>query len=303
MLQQTRVSAAIPYFERWTKRFPSALSLSSASEEDVLKAWEGLGYYSRARNLHAAAKIIASEFGGELPCDKEALLRLPGIGEYTVGAILSIAFGKREPAVDGNVLRVISRLTEDPTDILNVSFRKKIADDIRPFMKEGETSDFTQALFELGALVCLPEEACRCASCPVRAFCGANEHGTQSLFPVKTAKKEKKKAEMTVFLLLLNGSVALTRRPDSGLLAKMYQFPNVSGFLSASEVSARFGGEARELPAHTHVFTHVIWEMKAFAVSLSSPPNDPTLFFASPAELEEKYALPSAFSFYKKFCK
>ena len=190
MLQQTRVEAAKGYFLRWMERFPTLSDLAAASEEEVLKAWEGLGYYSRARNLHKAARLLAEQ--GELPREKAALEALPGIGAYTAGAILSIAFGVPEPAVDGNVLRVISRLTAENYDIAKQETRTMVADALRPLMSAGSTSDFTQALFELGALICLPNAAPRCDLCPWAGECEAHRIGKETDYPPRPVKAEKR---------------------------------------------------------------------------------------------------------------
>ena len=303
MLQQTRVETVKPYFLRWISTYPTVKDLANADEEAVLKLWEGLGYYSRARNLLKAAKVVAEEYAGELPSDKKSLQKLPGIGAYTAGAILSIAFGKKEPAVDGNVLRVISRLETDPFDVSDVKVRERIADELRPLMPEGETSDFTQALFEIGALVCLPDEDYRCEKCPLTSCCGAYKAGAQSDYPVKIKKKEKREEDLTVFVLRYEGKYALKRRPDKGLLAGLYELPHESGLLTKEQVEERFGAKVRPLPAATHVFTHVLWHMVGYEADLSESPNDLGVFFATAEEIEKKYSLPSAFSAYKKYCK
>lgn len=300
MLQQTRVAAAIPYFENWMRRFPTVFDLANASEESVLKAWEGLGYYGRARNLHAAAKLVAERFGGELPRDEKLLATLPGIGAYTAGAILSIAFGECSPAVDGNVLRVISRLTEADFDPAKEKTRALVKEKLRAYMEKGCASAFTQSLFELGALVCLPNGAERCEICPVRSFCRAFLNGTQAKYPVISDKKEKKKETLTVFLLRFEGRVALRRRPDKGLLAKLWEFPNVKGALTEKEAEDLVGTNVRKLPNVTHVFTHVVWDMIGYEAILSSPPKDEKIRFVLPSELSETYPLPSAFAAFKK---
>ena len=306
MLQQTRVETVKAYYLRWMEKFPTVEALAAAEEDAVLKAWEGLGYYSRARNLHKAAKIVVESLGGELPADKKALARLPGIGEYTAGAILSIAFGVAEPAVDGNVLRVISRLTADPSDIMENKVRAACADALRPLMPKGKTSSFTQALFELGALICLPGEAYRCDLCPLSDRCLAREKGEQSAYPVKSEKAQKKTEKRTVFVLSHEGKYALRKRPSKGLLANLYELPNVEGALSASDVLSRFGDAGATLvplPPATHVFTHIVWELGGFLVRLSARPADPDLVWATPEEIRRNFSLPSAFSAYKKFCK
>ena len=303
MLQQTRVEAAKDYYLRWLARFPTVAALADASEQEVLKAWEGLGYYGRARNLHKAAKIVMERFGGELPSDPSDLRSLPGIGAYTVGAILSIAFGVAEPAVDGNVLRVISRLTATPFDITKDAVRKGVADDLRPLMPKGHTSEFTQSLFELGALICLPNAVPRCEVCPWAGSCKAHRTSKEQEYPPKILKAEKRREKLTVFVLENGGKYALRKRPAKGLLAGLWELPNLQGHLSAEEVAARFDGEVTPLPAAEHIFTHVVWEMTGFLVRLRSLPEGDELCFVTPEELKEGYPLPSAFSFYRKACK
>ena len=298
MLQQTRVSAVIPYFERWMTLFPTVSDLANASEESVLKAWEGLGYYSRARNLHKAAKIVCEKYGGALPRDKKELAALPGIGAYTVGAILSIAFGEKEPAVDGNVLRVISRLTE--SDLSADRSRADVADALRIVMEGENASSFTQSLFELGALICLPDDAFRCEACPIARDCRAFQNGTQGVFPVRADKKAKKKEKITVFLLRLGDLVAVRKRPEKGLLAGLYEFPTAQGELTEKEAEAFVGAKVKKLPSFTHVFTHVIWEMTGYEAILSAPAEEKEIRFVSPSELNETYPIPSAFANYKK---
>ena len=302
MLQQTRVETVKPYFDRWMERFPTVQSLAAASEEEVLKAWEGLGYYSRARNLYKAAKIIA-ERGGELPRDKRELERLPGIGAYTAGAILSIAFGEAEPAVDGNVLRVVSRLLAEPFDITKNETRVSVAESLRPLMPAGKTSEFTQALFEIGALVCLPNAVPRCDLCPLAGECEAHRTGKELAYPPRVAKPDKRRDALTVLVLEQAGKYAIRKRPETGLLAGLWELPNEAGTLSAEDVATRYAGEVMPLPAATHVFTHVVWEMTGYLVRLPAPPADPSLLFVTPEELRETYPLPTAFSAYKKYCK
>lgn len=301
MLQQTRVEAAKGYYLRWMERFPTLRALADASEEEVLKAWEGLGYYTRARNLHKAAKLV-TEAGGELPCDKRSLEKIPGIGAYTAGAILSIAYGVAEPAVDGNVLRVVSRLTADPFDVTKNETKEKIADALRPLMPAGRTSDFTQALFELGALLCLPSSPPRCAECPLRERCEAHRLDKEIDYPIKAAKAEKRREKLTVFVTEWDGRFAIRKRPSTGLLANLWELPNVQGALTPEEAAALYKGEITPLPAATHVFTHVVWEMTGYFVRLSTPIKDEKVRFVTPEELRETYTLPSAFSAYRKYC-
>lgn len=300
MLQQTRVETVKPYFTRWMKTFPTVETLASAEEETVLKLWEGLGYYSRARNLWKAAKIVLKDYGGELPCDRESLRKLPGIGAYTAGAILSIAFGVAEPAVDGNVLRVISRLTAEPFDIAKDETKNAVADRLRPLMPEGKTSEFTQALFEIGALVCLPDRDYRCEACPLTSFCQAYADNCQDRFPVKPIKAPKKVEKRTVFVLHYEGKYGLRRRADKGLLAGLYELPNADLFLSEEEVKARYKGRVIALAPAKHIFTHIVWEMEGYFVELEELPDEPGLFFATAEEIKTVYSLPSAFKAYKR---
>lgn len=302
MLQQTRVEAARDYYRKWMERFPTVADLASASEEDVLKQWEGLGYYSRARNLHKAAKLVAAQ-GGELPSDKKALRALPGIGAYTVGAILSIAFGIPEPAVDGNVMRVVSRLTADGFDQSKDDVRAAIADGLRPLIPQGCSSEFTQSLFELGALICLPNAVPKCEECPLKDDCEAHRLKREEDFPVKVVKAEKRREKLTVFVLERSGKFAVKKRPDKGLLAGLWELPNVKGDLSVGEVKKLFDGEVMPLPPARHVFTHIVWEMTGYYVRLQADPNDPSLVFVSPEELASSYPLPSAFKSFKQYCK
>ena len=303
MLQQTRVEAAKDYYLRWLSRFPTVTALADASEQEVLKAWEGLGYYGRARNLHKAARIVKEKFAGDLPSDPTELRSLPGVGAYTVGAILSIAFGVAEPAVDGNVLRVISRLTATPLDLTKDAVKRSVADDLRPLMPKGQTSEFTQSLFELGALICLPNATPHCDLCPWKESCEAHRLGKEQDYPPKVVKAEKRREELTILVLECGGKYAVRKRPAKGLLAGLWELPNRQGHLSAEEVTALYEGEVTPLPAATHIFTHVLWEMTGYLVRLRDLPSDADLCFVTPEELKEGYPLPSAFSFYRKHCK
>ncbi len=301
MLQQTRVEAARDYYLKWMERFPTLSDLAVADEEEVLKQWEGLGYYSRARNLHKAAKILF-EKGADLPADRAALRALPGIGAYTVGAILSIAFGIPEPAVDGNVMRVVSRLTADGFDQSKDEVRAAIADRLRPLIPQGRSSDFTQSLFELGALICLPNTMPKCDACPLKGDCEAHRLNREEDFPVKVTKAEKRREKLTVLVLELGGKFAVKKRSEKGLLAGLWELPNLKGELSAEEVEKLFDGSVTPLPPATHVFTHIVWEMTGYYVRLQKAPKDASLVFVSSEDLAAAYALPSAFKKYRKYC-
>ena len=225
MLQQTRVEAVIPYFERWMHLYPTIRTLAEASEQDVLNAWEGLGYYSRARNLHKAAKIIAQKYGGEIPRDIDRLLELPGIGRYILGAISSIAFGMNVPALDGNIKRVYARIF-DITEPVDSSTGEKILWQIAEnYLPKNNAGDYNQALMDLGATICVPKKP-RCLICPVMNLCEARANGTQNQRPVKLAKKEVPHYVHAVGVIIRRGRVLLAKRPSEGLLGGMWEFPN-----------------------------------------------------------------------------
>jgi A/G-specific adenine glycosylase len=225
MLQQTRVETVIPYFERWMRLFPTLHTLAKTSERNVLNAWEGLGYYSRARNLHKAAKIVVDEHGGDLPRDLNELIKLPGIGRYTVGAIASIAFGMDEPALDGNLKRVYARLFDisDPIDSSNGE--KQLWEIAKENLPKGRAGDFNQALMDLGAAVCIPKNP-RCNICPMIGLCKSLQNGTQELRPVRRPKKEVPQYIHAAGVIIKGGKVLLAQRPSMGLLGGMWEFPN-----------------------------------------------------------------------------
>lgn len=225
MLQQTRVEAVIPYFESWMKLFPTVDALAKASEQRVLNAWEGLGYYSRARNLHKAAKIIVDEHGGELPRDLDTLRRLPGIGRYTLGAIASIAFGMNVAALDGNIKRVYSRIFDISEPVDTPQGEALLWDVAEQQLPKKDAGDYNQALMDLGAMICVPKNP-RCLICPVMQLCKARENGTQNLRPVKSPKKSVPHHTHAAGVIFENGKVLLAKRPSKGLLGGMWEFPN-----------------------------------------------------------------------------
>ncbi|MCR5503513.1 MAG: A/G-specific adenine glycosylase, partial [Lachnospiraceae bacterium] len=231
MLQQTRVEAVRPYFERFIRELPGIAELSRCPEDRLLKLWEGLGYYSRARSLKETAVRIMEEYDGRMPEEYEELLSLKGIGPYTAGAISSIAFGKRAAAVDGNVFRIVTRLGKDDTDITKPSFRKEITELLCEAMPEGNCGAFNQALMDLGATVCVPNGEPKCGECPVREFCLARKDHSECAYPVKPEKKKRRIEEKTVLLIRDGKRIILQKRPDKGLLAGMYEFPNAAGHL------------------------------------------------------------------------
>ncbi len=272
MLQQTRVEAVKPYYERFLQALPDVAALCAVPDETLMKLWEGLGYYSRARNLKRAAQQVMEEFNGAIPRTYEALLTLPGIGEYTAGAIASIAFSQPVPAVDGNVLRVLARYCDDDTDIALPKAKKAARDALSPWMPEEQPGEFNQAIMELGALVCLPNGQPQCESCPVgvRNGCRGFAGGRAALLPVKAKKAPRRQEEMTVFVLRTSEGIALLPRPESGLLSGLWELPHVPGVLNATQAAAKlkdFGVRltgsiiARE---RKHVFTHIEWRMQVY---------------------------------------
>ncbi len=296
MLQQTRVEAAKEYYIRFMRALPTVYELAACDDEKLMKLWEGLGYYSRARNLKKCAVRVVEEYGGVFPKEKELLLKLPGIGEYTAGAVSSIAYDQKNPAVDGNVLRVCARVQGDGRPIDDAGRKRELYARLQSVYPEA-AGDFTQSLMELGALVCLPENP-KCALCPLKNKCVANEKGLQSALPVMPKKTEKKKSRLVVFVLKTPSGVALAKRPAKGVLAGMWEFPNVDVTQNEppmSELLAAFGvkkykvtGEKR----HTHVFTHLIWEMTAYAVETEENVPLPTF---SKEKLKGEISLATAF--------
>ena len=321
MLQQTRVEAVKGYYLRFLDSIPDIETLADANEETLLKLWEGLGYYSRVRNLQKAARIIVSEYGGTLPSEVAELKKLPGIGDYTAGAVASIAYGKRAALVDGNVLRVMARLREDTRDIALAETKKAVLSELTSdYLPEKDTDcgTFNQALMELGAVVCVPNGPPLCNDCPVRAHCLAAQNGTQTSFPVKSAKKPRRIEHRTVLLLCDRTRIALRRRPAKGLLAGLYEYPSVAGHLSMQDVrrvlkQARIPAlRIQTLPDAKHVFTHIEWLMKGYLVLTETFPDNASRFaafaadnafpdgllFADRTDVADVYAIPSAFQAY-----
>lgn len=288
MLQQTRTEAVKPYFNAWMERFPTISALAAADEAEVLHAWQGMGYYSRARNLHRAAEEIVERYDGKLPCDLKALRSLPGIGDYTAGAILSIGFGKRAAAIDGNVLRVYARLYDVEEDILKPAGRKDIAALVEETLPE-EAGHFNEALMDLGSLICIPKHP-RCGNCPLASFCKAFHEGKEEELPHRTKKKPQKEDYAACGIYIKEGKVLLHKRPGKGMLANMWEFPMA---LAATPKEAEQGlsqllqGRPGEvLWHHTHVFTHRIWHMNAYRMETAVVPAGEYRWF-SPEEYRE----------------
>ena len=298
MLQQTRVEAVKGYYVRFLDALPDLAALAECDDDRLHKLWEGLGYYSRVRNLKKAALQIMELHGGVFPHDYEAIRKLPGIGDYTAGAISSICFDAPRAAVDGNVLRVVSRLTEDPTPI-DLPARKREVTAALEAVYPAEAGEFTQALMELGATLCGPNWVPRCESCPCRSFCGGANHGTAEQYPVKLPKKGKREEERSVFILSCDGMYALEKRPETGLLAGLWQFPNVAGRLQtvrALETVEKMGLRPREITKiieRKHIFTHIIWKMQGIYLEVAEASGD--FHWMTAAEIRETAALPTAF--------
>ena len=298
MLQQTRVEAVKGYYARFLEKLPTVAHLAKADDDLLHKLWEGLGYYTRVKNLKKAAITIMDKHDGSFPKNYSEVLALSGIGEYTAGAICSISYGLRTPAVDGNVLRVAARILNDPAPIDNPGFKKKVQallTEIYP----SEAGDFTQALMELGATVCGPNRAPDCAVCPCASFCKAHQCGTAEQLPTKKQKKERRIEEKTVFILSCNGMYALEKRQNKGLLAGMWQFPNIPGKLSAETALSemeRNGVCVKEILRQVerkHIFTHVEWHMSGIYLEVKDITEGYT--WLTRQQVEEKAALPTAF--------
>lgn len=301
MLQQTRVTAVLPYFERFMAVLPDVRVLAEAEEGALAKLWEGLGYYSRMRNLQKAARIVMDEYGGEIPGDYEKLRALPGIGEYSAGAIGSIAFGLRVPAVDGNVLRVLARLRACELDILDSAVKKAFTQMVMTLQDEKRPGDFNQAMMELGATVCLPGGAPDCTACPFRDHCKAHAQGIEETLPRKAPKKERRLEDWTVFVIRSSGRYLLRRRPERGLLAGLWEFPAEAGILTAErgkDVLSRWGLKVCSMeaaPSAKHIFTHVEWRMTGYLAEVEETAAPSDWVWATAEEIERRYALPGAY--------
>ena len=303
MLQQTRIEAVIPYYERFLKELPNIQALAEVPDDKLMKLWEGLGYYSRARNLKKAAIEIMEHHNGNLPEDAETLRKLPGIGDYTAGAIASISFGKPEPAVDGNVLRVIMRYLGKDDDISLQCTKKAVANELRVIYPCGENAkNLTQAIMELGEALCIPNGAPKCEFCPIAAQCEANIKNLTDSIPFKSPKKARKREEKTVFLLSCRGRYAICKRPETGLLAKLWEFPNTSGNLSeedAFEHLSNLGLSPLSVAPSVdavHIFTHIEWHMKGYVAECLYPSESFT--WETKETILSQYAIPSAFRAY-----
>lgn len=298
MLQQTRVEAVKGYYTRFLTALPTIQALAECDDELLHKLWEGLGYYSRVRNLKKAAMVIQDKFAGRFPETYGDIRALPGIGDYTAGAICSIAYDLPTPAVDGNVLRVFARLLDDDTPIDLPAMKDRVRRELS-LVYPKEAGSFTQALMELGATICGPNRKPDCENCPCGAFCLGRLHGRSETLPVKAPKRQRRQEDRTVFLFSCQGSWALEKRPETGLLAGLWQFPNVPGYLSTQEVLAAAEGmglrpkEVRREVLRRHIFTHIRWDMKG--VYLEVAEKGGPFQWMTEQEIENQAALPTAF--------
>ena len=301
MLQQTRIEAVIPYYERFLAALPDVAALAAVDDDRLMKLWEGLGYYSRARNLKKAAQQIMERFGGELPATVEELRSLPGIGDYTAGAIASLAFHKPEPAVDGNVLRVLSRLLASKDDVMSPAVRKSVTANLRNVYPSGEKSALvTEGLMELGETVCIPNGEPLCDVCPAASHCRARAAGDPTQYPVRSAPKARRIEERTVLLLHCGEKYAIRRREEKGLLAGLWEFPSCEGTLTREEIAVQFPDALSLEPCGSakHIFTHVEWHMTGWRVEL--PEEAPGYVWETAETIRTAYSVPTALKYYLK---
>jgi A/G-specific adenine glycosylase len=307
MLQQTRVEAVRPFYARFMEALPDVRSLAECEMDRLLKLWEGLGYYNRVRNMQIAARTIMEDYDGKIPEDYQELLKLKGIGHYTAAAIASIAYGKPEAAVDGNVLRIVMRVSEDDSDISRQSVKTKVEEALRPVIPLTQPGQFTQALMELGATVCVPNGEPLCGSCPWQALCLARAHGRVGELPVKAKPKARRLEKKTVLVIRDGERVLLQRRPARGLLAGMYELPWMEGECTEREVLDYVKKRGlsplriQKLPEAKHVFSHVEWQMRGYALLVEEPTLDDGYLFVEPSDSEEHYAIPAAYAAYAKY--
>ena len=304
MLQQTRVEAVKPYYDRFLRELPDIASLAGVEEEKLLKLWEGLGYYNRARNLKKSAMQIVEEYGGEMPADYDRLMKLSGIGSYTAGAISSIAFGRAVPAVDGNVLRILSRLRADDRDILDAKVKKSVEEELSGIMPKDRPGDFNQALMELGAIVCVPNGSPKCGECPWGELCQARIQDKIAEYPKKAPKRVRNVEKKTILVIQYGHLIALQKRPERGLLAGMYEFPSLEGHLSEEQILTHLRKSGvvplriRSLEPSKHIFTHKEWHMTGYLIRVDDLAGMGEYVFVDPVKMKNEYPIPSAFAAY-----
>ncbi len=301
MLQQTRIEAVKTYYERFLQEVPTIETLANIEEEKLLKLWEGLGYYNRARNLKKAAIIMQEKYKGQMPKTYQELVELPGIGEYTAGAISSIAYDEQVPAVDGNVLRVISRVIGSKKDVLEPKTKKEITKVLKEIMPK-QAGDFNEGLMELGELVCIPNGEPLCSKCPLQKICVAKKQNLIDVIPVRNQKVKRKKENITVFLLEVEGEYAIRKRNKTGLLANLYEFPNVSKKVTKKEIEnilqdwklTKTNCEIKKIGSHHHVFSHIEWDMTGYKMQVTKKNKEFT--WVRKEDILKKYPIPGAFT-------
>lgn len=300
MLQQTRIEAVIAYYNRFMKEIPTVFDLAEVEEEKLLKLWEGLGYYNRARNLKKAAKIIVSNYQGKFPTTYLELLELPGIGEYTASAISSICFGEKKATVDGNVLRVYMRYYNDKSNISDAKTRALVKMKLESMLPDN-SGDFNEGIMELGEVICIPNGVPLCSSCPIREGCIAREENTYLNLPVKNKKKEPKKINYTILLFEYQGKIAITKRVNKSLLNNLWEFPNLEGKYSSSDIknyldnrNIKYSSVEKSV-SYTHVFSHQKWDMISYKIKLKEELNEVDIIMRDIKEVSEEYAIPTAF--------
>lgn len=313
MLQQTRVEAVKPYFERFMRRLPDIKALADAEEEELLKLWEGLGYYNRVRNLQKAAIQIMEEYGGRMPDTYEELLKLKGIGSYTAGAIASIAYGRAKPAVDGNVLRVLARIRADERPISDAKVKQAVEQELLQVIPADRPGDFNQAMMEIGACVCIPNGVPHCKECPLQQICTAHGEGKECEYPKKASAKPRTIEEKTILIIRDENKAAIRKRAPKGLLAGMYEFPSLEGYCTAEEVCEYLADNGMKtiriqpLQEAVHIFTHKEWHMRGYMIRVDElepgVPGEETAdwLYIAPEETEQKYPIPKAFAAYTKY--
>ena len=311
MLQQTRVDTVIEYYQRFLRELPDVKALAEAEEERLLKLWQGLGYYSRIRNMHKGAVQVMEEYGGEIPGTPKELQKLSGIGESVAAAISSIAFAYPIPSVDGNLLRVYARMTGYEESIRTTAARKVATAYYEEILDRTRPGDMNQALMDLGATICLPNGAPLCEKCPWQMHCAAHRTGKEQQLPVKEEKKQRRKEKRTVLRIRLGDRVVIGKRPERGLLANLYELPNAEGWLTepqAEEACRTLGYEPkaiRKLKPSKHIFSHVEWHMHAFEIEAEERPDasaaENGFFAAEKSALQEEYSIPTAFKAYMDF--
>ncbi len=309
MLQQTRVEAVKPFYYRFMEALPTVQDLAEIEEEQLLKLWEGLGYYNRVRNMQLAACEIMELYRGEFPRSFDEIIKLKGIGSYTAGAISSIAFGECKPAVDGNVLRVICRFLGDDGDIMKASVKKRIESWLEEVIPEGYASEFNQGLIELGAIICVPNGQPKCEQCPISSSCKAKIDNRIDELPVKSKAKARKIEERTILVLKDADNIAIRKRPKKGLLAGLYELPSIEGHLARGEVidhCKKIGLmpiKVDRMDDSKHIFSHVEWKMIGYEIRVDELEKacEEDMIFIEPAEIQQKYPIPTAFESYMKY--